>query len=212
MTGAARPTASTAPVSAPNVRDVATESQIPSSFRPTTPTPLRALEEVRSRTEPKVNPGEHVDAPQVTPFPRIRGAHMERLFFSAPEHNTQTCTVCHRRRKYQRAPFTGAAQTPFWLAGSRGTRNFQTTVNDEQDDEGYAEGPEDDDRPAYVGNGAKGKDPERIARQKGNGHKLPPQTVLARVVRELEDDFAHYKRFVHTTRIDGEFADIPNSW
>jgi len=33
-----------------------------------------------------------------TPFPRIRGEQLERLFFSVPEHNTQTCGVCYRKR------------------------------------------------------------------------------------------------------------------
>jgi hypothetical protein len=32
-----------------------------------------------------------------TPFPQIRGEHLERLFFSAPEHIAKTCTVCYKR-------------------------------------------------------------------------------------------------------------------
>ena len=29
-----------------------------------------------------------------------------------------------------------------------------------------------------------------------DGDRVPPQTVLARVLRELEDDFTHYKEYV----------------
>lgn len=62
---------------------------------------------------------------------------------------------------------------------------------DDDDDEGFVEGPEP--------SGAKGKQrrPTLPVPRKEAGHEgLPPQTVLARVLRELEDDFTHYKRLV----------------
>jgi hypothetical protein len=34
---------------------------------------------------------------------------------------------------------------------------------------------------------------ERFIREIATRRGLPPQTVLARVIRELEDDFSHYK-------------------
>jgi hypothetical protein len=58
-------------------------------------------------------------------------------------------------------------------------------IVDEEDDEGFVEGPE-------APRDSKGK------RNHSNGREregLPPQTVLARVLRELEEDFTHYKRF-----------------
>ncbi|KZP31422.1 hypothetical protein FIBSPDRAFT_849381 [Athelia psychrophila] len=114
------------------------------------------------------------------PFPQIRGGHLEKLFFSAPEHNAKTCTVCHRRGR-------GGANSQSWAA-KKHDRNTRARVDD-ADDEGFVEGPEHTD--------AKDKhhqhaDPSRWARDAGN-EGLPPQTVLARVLRELEDDFTHYK-------------------
>jgi hypothetical protein len=37
---------------------------------------------------------------------------------------------------------------------------------------------------------------QRFATRHGDEERLPPQTVLARVLRELEDDFTHYKSYV----------------
>lgn len=116
-----------------------------------------------------------------TPFPQIRGSHLEKLFFSAPEHNAKTCTVCHRR--------TRRPESPSWIP--RRDRDMRARVEDDaDDDEGFVEGPDT--------RNVKGKQRERPAfsqhRRDGNSNKLPPQTVLARVLRELEDDFTHYKR------------------
>ena len=44
------------------------------------------------------------DDSSAIPFPQIRGGHLERLFFSAPEHNAKTCMVCHRRRRRPDSP------------------------------------------------------------------------------------------------------------
>ena len=111
------------------------------------------------------------------PFPQIRGEYMERLFFSAPEHNANTCTVCHRRQRAKGGRTTAAASRPQY--------------HDDEDDEGFAEG-EDDARAAYLRRNMKGK--ERAGDDEDD--RVPPQTVIARVLRELEDDFTHYKRCV----------------
>jgi len=85
----------------------------------------------------------------------------------------------------------------------RNTRNVAAKEEEEEDeDEGFGEGSEeaapDMDR---VGKDNKGKqrdyvqfskDPGRW-RQAGRREGLPPQTVVVRVIRELEDDFTHYK-------------------
>ena len=116
-----------------------------------------------------------------TPFPQIRGAQLERMFFSAPEHNSKTCTVCNRRRHRE------AAARPLWYPASKG---HNVTVADASDeDEGFGEGSDGEGRRASEGAGVNLDFLNRDAR---DGH-LPPQTVLVRVLRELEDDFTHYK-------------------
>ncbi|KAI0350352.1 hypothetical protein OH77DRAFT_1489227 [Trametes cingulata] len=144
--------------------------------RPPAPTPAAALrdgrQKRRTQTEPAVEPE--------TPFPQIRGTRLERLFFSAPEHNAETCTVCHRRRR--RRP--DVEQAASWLRDREHARARREEV-DEDEDEGYAEGPEDiHDRRERLA---------RAERDRGQDERVPPQTVLARVLRELEDDFTHYK-------------------
>lgn len=111
-------------------------------------------------------------------FPRIRGEYLEQLFFSAPEHNADTCTVCRRRI----------------AARSRTTLNYRRrSSRPEQhtnvgEDEGFAEGSEN----------AHPVDRVQSSKHDGRSHidsdnRLPPQTVITRVLRELEDDFTHYK-------------------
>lgn len=62
------------------------------------------------------------------------------------------------------------------------------------EDEGFAE-----ESPKL---GTKGKERERPAED----DRLPPQTVLVRVLRELEDDFTHYKGYVLFTGSPGHMA------
>lgn len=167
--------------------------------RPTAPTPAAALGSKQGLDEPSQrarsrNQASTAAVPEQTPFPQIRGTRMERLFFSAPEHNAQTCTVCHRRRRRATA---GEQHIPFWSTGQAGGRGFRTTVGDaNSDDEGFAEGPEDDGRVANPRRGDERKDKGREREQwrDVDRERAPPQTVLARVLRELEDDFTHYKR------------------
>ena len=118
------------------------------------------------------------------PFPQIRGAQLERMFFSAPEHNSKTCTVCNRRR------YREAAARPLWYPASKG---HNVTVADASDeDEGFGEGSDGEERRASQ---RAGVNLDFLNRDARDGH-LPPQTVLVRVLRELEDDFTHYKGYV----------------
>ena len=156
------------------------------SFRPTAP--------VAGYTPKQAGPTRFQEHPQdepETPFPQIRGEYLERLFFSAPEHNAKTCTVCYRRRyRTGNSPWSYERKT-----------DHARNAAEEQEDEGFSEGSEegaDMDRPARDN---KGKQRDHILfpghwRQAGRKEGLPPQTVVARVIRELEDDFTHYKRYV----------------
>ena len=137
--------------------------------RPPAPTPAHAREQHHA--------GE-------VPFPHIRGARLERMFFSAPEHNSKTCTVCNRRRYREAAP------RPLWYPASKGHNVTVADVNDE--DEGFGEGSVLED-----GEGLRGRavNLDFLNGDAKDDH-LPPQTVLVRVLRELEDDFTHYKGYV----------------
>jgi hypothetical protein len=86
--------------------------------RPCAPTPMHAVRERQPTGE--------------TRFPQIRGARLERMFFSAPEHNARTCTVCHRRRHHE------AVQRPLWYPASKGRK--VTVVDAGEEDEGFKEG------------------------------------------------------------------------
>lgn len=143
---------------------------------------------------------EHLEDEPETPFPQIRGEHLERLFFSAPEHNARTCTVCYRRRHR-----TGRS-SPWSYPEKDGDRAARrNAAAEENEDEGFGEGSDEAaDITDRVAKDNKGKqrdyvifsnDPGRW-RQAGRREGLPPQTVVARVIRELEDDFTHYKRYV----------------
>ncbi|KAH7925868.1 hypothetical protein BV22DRAFT_1088163 [Leucogyrophana mollusca] len=138
-----------------------------------------------------------------TPFPRIRAGRLERLFFSAPEHNSKTCTVCHRRRpRSNRVP---SIQHQFQRGASSVKHDAAhlPSVNDGSDDEGFRGGLFDiGANPESSRTGAKCKDKDAIPALSHpgdpfeaifKGDRPPPQTVLARVLRELEDDFTHYK-------------------
>ncbi|KAI0714073.1 hypothetical protein C8T65DRAFT_806673 [Cerioporus squamosus] len=140
--------------------------------RPTAPTPAAASQTRRARTAPQ--PQAAADAP----FPQIRGARLERMFFSAPEHNAETCTMCHRRRRRRPVEVEQAAE---WVQ----ERSRVHQYHEEEEDEGFVEGPDvrEHQRRGYPAKAARDRMDDRV----------PPQTVLTRVLRELEDDFAHYK-------------------
>lgn len=143
------------------------------SPRPTAPTPGHARRRARVDDE---SHADHTD-PE-TPFPIIQGEHLERLFFSAPEHNAETCNACNRRRRANTA--TGAPQpTPTWLHDLKAKAT------------GHGAGCEDENVPRRNGK----------EKAKGGDDRLPPQTVLARVLRDLEDDFTHYKRYIRVINL-----------
>lgn len=110
-----------------------------------------------------------------SPFPSIRGEHLEQMFFNAPDHDESRCrTCCQTLRKEKRK-----SQRP------------STTRRKPEDeiDEGYG-GEEVVPVPTAT------QRADQMPRAQDTGKDLPPQTVLARVVRELEDDFIHYKAYV----------------
>ena len=172
-----------------------------------------------------------------TPFPQIRGEYLERLFFSAPEHDARTCTACNRRRmpsnghilkgqvhdratgrcsdeeqnddtigqllpsRYDR--FLKSRKGKQWgtLPGEA-TGSGERKDDHEGTDEGFADGSSDDGPALHGGHRDKGKqravgfeEVREMAKTAGESG-LPPQTVVTRVIRELEDDFTHYKRSV----------------
>ncbi|KAG8214777.1 hypothetical protein J3R82DRAFT_9913 [Butyriboletus roseoflavus] len=124
------------------------------------------------------------------PFPKISSERMERLFFSVPRHNATSCRMCKGHHHSHRN-------------GAR--RDNPETPDDRHEgkDEGFDEGGEprtQPDRPREIGRGI-GRTytiEEILERMDGNGGTLrpgdvPPQTVLARVIGELEDEFAHFR-------------------
>ncbi|KAF8630896.1 hypothetical protein AX17_005254 [Amanita inopinata Kibby_2008] len=204
---------------------------------PSVPTQSQLLQEGQGRrrktsADSQQGSAKNAGIPE-TPFPQIRGKYLEKLFFSAPEHDARTCAACNRHRRahpanahglkgeqglkeYQRCTGTDDEREVMidqWLpsrhdrfvqmrrgkereqhhAGGSGARRVET----DEDDEGFAEGSLEDSRGKIAG-GDRDKGKQRavgfeqvhdMARSSG----LPPQTVVTRVIRELEDDFTHYK-------------------
>lgn len=153
--------------------------------RPTAPTPAAASRSAASqKRRTHTAPQPELD----TPFPQIRGARLERLFFSAPDHRAETCAMCNREKRKH-----AAADEARMRSRERGrTRDYRA-------DEEFGEAQEDvreRERVAFLA---------KAARDRGS-NRAPPQTVLARVLRELEDDFSHYKRcvFIYSAR----FVDV----
>lgn len=140
--------------------------------RPTRPAPSRAK---------KQTPNPVSDAPEdikSTPFPQIRGERLEKLFFSAPEHNENTCRVCHRRQRPNMEE--NGIDAPSWVPPRKRAR---VRVDEQATNPRVEEDVPSDGNPTNP-----------FARD-----RLPPQTVLVRVLRELEDDFTHYKGYVART-------------
>ncbi|KAF9220472.1 hypothetical protein BS17DRAFT_787047 [Gyrodon lividus] len=121
------------------------------------------------------------------PFPSINSERMERLFFSASRHNANSCRMCKGRRSHSHN--SGAHQEQ---------NNHHGPIERKEDsDEGFDEGM----GRVHEVSGDLGGAPtireilERIDRNGGvlRPVDIPPQTVLARVVHELEDEFTHFK-------------------
>ncbi|RPD54654.1 hypothetical protein L226DRAFT_90071 [Lentinus tigrinus ALCF2SS1-7] len=163
-------TESSRPPSPYTQADITQQPTVPS--RPVAPTPAAASQKRRVHTAPQAQ------TTADTPFPQIRGARLERLFFSAPEHHAETCTMCHRRRRRRPVEVEQAAE---WVQEHSRMHQY----HDEESEECFAEEPDvrERERRGYPAKSARDRMDDRV----------PPQTVLARVLRELEDDFAHYK-------------------
>ncbi|KAH8104479.1 hypothetical protein BXZ70DRAFT_1075478 [Cristinia sonorae] len=155
----------------PITTTVPTQRSLQSTLGGTLRQPPHASSSAQTEAGPsQPRPDNHPDlraskagASEAEPFPQIRGTRMERLFFSAPQHDAQTCTLCHRRRRPSSRTASGSA------------KNYMGFYDADTPKEGHAE-------ERYIpGTAAPSED------------RLPPQTVLARVLRELEDDFTHYK-------------------
>ncbi|KAL1752422.1 hypothetical protein FB107DRAFT_265516 [Schizophyllum commune] len=175
--------------------------------RPAAPTPGRAnrpmpapiLKPERSRAALSCSDVDDEELREA-PFPQIRGARLERLFFSAPDHNQHTCTVCDRRRRSKGSKHDADRQHEHDDGHRHGDDDHRRatvdaedsrSANADSDDEGFAEASEEE-----ATSPAAGDDRVRQAfdwAKEGKNKGLPPQTVLARVIRELEDDFTHYK-------------------
>ena len=96
---------------------------------------------------------------------------------SGPSHEPQTCTICHRRRLRQRKPAADGEEEP-WI------RELDARIGKISSQGTAPQGPT-----KTIGN-----IPQRTRDPADD--KLPPQTVLTKVLRELEDDFVHYKAYV----------------
>lgn len=167
--------------SSPHLKSGHAQVSTVAPVRPAAPTPAAASRNAASqKRRAHTAPQPEFDAP----FPQIRGAHLERLFFSAPEHNRETCATCHRKKRRQADEVERAES---WL---RDRERNRANGRQYENEEGVVEGAEDvrhhQSRRAYPAKSARDREDER----------LPPQTVLVRVLRELEDDFSHWKRCV----------------
>lgn len=103
-------------------------------------------------------------------FPQIRGSRMERLFFAAPEHDPMTCHACHRRER----------------------RGFELNreCSPEEDEELLR---------AYFQTEGAGRRRQTMKTMPEGGDARHPQTILTHVLRDMEDDFSHYKAFVFSS-------------
>ena len=166
----------------PRYRVDRTTAPIPPGPAPGTPTDRRNPRRGRREDKEKAQDHAALEELESSPFPQIRGERLERLFFSAPDHNSRSCNVCNRRKRNHEDKVYG--KRPSWLLSRFATdmRSRMPGVGIDGDDEGFAEG----------------MDEEIMIRERRwqERDRDPPQTVLMRVVRELEDDFTHYKGYV----------------
>jgi len=166
----------------PRYRVTRTTAPMPSGTASRPPTNKHAPRHDQGEDEEEAQDHAALEELESSPFPQIRGEHLERLFFSAPDHNAKSCNVCNRRKRNHEDRVNG--KRPSWLLSRFATdmKSRMPGVGADCDDEGFAEGLEEEIMAR-----------ERRWQERGRD---PPQTVLMRVVRELEDDFTHYKGYV----------------
>ena len=173
----------------PGPRYRVTRTTTPRPSRPTTSAPADHHTHQNQR-EDKEKAQDHAALEELenSAFPQIRGERLERLFFSAPDHNVKSCNVCNRRKRSPEDKVNG--KRPPWLLSRFATdmRSRIPGVGFDGGDEGFAEGLEEEI--------------EARGRRWQERNRDPPQTVLMRVVRELEDDFTHYKGYVGDLILD----------
>ena len=168
----------------PDPRTRVTRTTAPGSSRATAraPTHTHALRQAGREGTEKDQDQAALEELENDPFPQIRGERLERLFFSAPDHNVKSCNVCNRRKRSHADRVNGNRSS--WLLSRFATdmKLRMPGIGLDGDDEGFAEGLAE----------------EIITRERKlqERDRDPPQTVLMRVVRELEDDFTHYKGYV----------------
>jgi len=161
--------------------------------RPTRPTEKTQQSEIDrlDRQQTHENERQRVASPSSSSaLPQIRGERLERLFYAAPEHNSRTCGVCHRRRRAGHG-HTGSSSSP--TAPKPIPVSIGAGVSVDVGADGDIKFGEGDERRIT-----------EIAAQSG----VPPQTILARVLRELEDDFTHYKSYVIVINDFGRSVDF----
>ncbi|KAG9315545.1 hypothetical protein JVU11DRAFT_3166 [Chiua virens] len=139
------------------------------------------------------------------PFPKISSERMERLFFSSTRHNATSCRMC-KGHHHVNEPHRDKRKVP---------------IDCEDDkDEGFDEGIEHRAQPdpplREIGrNNRRAYSIEEILeRMDRNGGTLrpsdvPPQTVLARVIGELEDEFAHFREIY--SRLADEYRSLDSA-
>jgi len=177
----------------PDPRCRVTRNTAPKPSRAATRAPAdqRAPRQDRREEVEQVQDHAALEELESNPFPQIRGERLERLFFSAPDHNAKSCNVCNRRKREDRVN----GKRPAWLLSRFATdmKSRMPGVGVYDDDEGFADGLEE----------------EIMARERRlqERDRDPPQTVLMRVVRELEDDFTHYKGYVGTLSLIAQLDD-----
>ncbi|ESK89236.1 proteophosphoglycan ppg4 [Moniliophthora roreri MCA 2997] len=175
-------------LSSRSIRSSSCRAQHPDT-RPSAPTPAHAS----GRHKRTVH---HANIDDSEAFPQIRGERLEKLFFNAPEHDEKTCNVCHRKRGQTARP-----TSPSWLPSRLGQVGHRRPS--EEEDEGFADGSDE----LEAGHDEDvGRDTKKVGTHPGRSARVPPvrdsyekrkdlpqQTVLVRVIRELEDDFTHFK-------------------
>ncbi|KAF8318980.1 hypothetical protein DL93DRAFT_2164691 [Clavulina sp. PMI_390] len=116
-------------------------------------------------------PPSHKNTRPVSPseaFPRIRSSKTEHLFFSLPDHDERTCRTCRHDLDHP-APSNSSRRhrKEDGRDSAEGQKRMLHAATEMLDDVRKGK-PVDDDA-------------------------IPPQAVMARLLRELEDDFMHYK-------------------